>query len=238
MIMEKPAFLYNVFEAASVKIDYFVETCFAENMQWLKEIEDVARNAFGSASITLLPKTPSMKRKRPDVAKANEKGYSGCDDKHASTFVDGCKTKKLKIDDMSAIAENTLANSTTLDSAEKSMNRTFRQLRARKKKISTQPVKRSRRLAAKGDISYAESPIVIDTPEQHGKTLTMSLVVDNSTIVMHSPSPTHTVEKISPVSHVQPKVAALIEKLHLTAQKKSTQRNVHQIPQFLKIWMV
>lgn len=234
-----PACVLTVFEAASLKINHFSNGTFLENMDWIEEIQAAAKKAFGSTSITLLPKTPSMKRKRPNIKKANE-SESVSPDKHASTFVDGCKTKKLKID-MSAIVENgVIAEDSVLEESNAStLKYPLRSKPSKKKKTSTQPVKRSKRLAAKSSCnSFIESPmdlesnstrlspkksrtvVIEDTPSPGEGTMMYNksaFVASQNTII----SPTSNTV-ISPVPHnVQPRVAAIIEQLKLTAQKSN-----------------
>ena len=174
-----------------------------------------------STSMTLLPKTPSMKRKRPDVVKANEASDAELPMKLASTFMDGGKTKKLKIDDMSAIVEDidsTLNDPSMLNATNNNTEiGSKRQLRTRKKKATVQPIKRSKRLANKtSDVSYLESP----------NTATKNKIVDTKNEVTtakeapsSSPKTLTSTMKTSPVTQVQPKIAVLIEKLQMSTQK-------------------
>ena len=39
--------ILNIFNAASVKLNYFVNELFQENLRWLQEIQEVAEAAFG-----------------------------------------------------------------------------------------------------------------------------------------------------------------------------------------------
>ena len=39
--------ILNIFNATSVKLNYFVNELFQENLRWLQEIQEAAEAAFG-----------------------------------------------------------------------------------------------------------------------------------------------------------------------------------------------
>lgn len=176
--------------------------------------------------MSLLPKTPGVKRKRLDSKPANVSSISPS--KHTSTFVDGGRTKKLKIDDMSTIVESTCNEESILDDTNTS--KTSRSLRPRKKKNSVaRPLKKSKRLANLSKISYKESEspnFVKNTPSPSGRSQIYTSSSSNTIICSDSvieASPNLTVA-VSPINNhvVQPRVAALIEQLKMSSQKQAS----------------
>jgi len=219
----QPKPLLNIYTSASEKIEKFLSNLYEENLDWLLEIQDAAQKAFGSGKITLLPKTPSLKRKRQVI-----KGTTVVTAvEHASTFVDGSISKKLKIDDISKIDEESLPQNSELNESKRSSR-----LRNRKKKSSL-PVRKSKRNTAQQknsiiDSSFkipkqCESIIVKDTPSpQLGAKQSVCSpfspnVLESSRVSVHD------------VSHtVQPRVAALIEQLKNSTQKSNVHFDYHK----------
>lgn len=171
-----------------------------------------------------------MKRKRLDSKPVDVSSNSPS--KHTSTFVDGGKTKKLKIDDMSTIVESTCNEESILNDTN-NMSKKSRSLRPRKKKNSVgRTLKKSKRIANLSKVEYVESPIsqntrtptfVQDTPSpikrsKHCSNNDKTTVCSDSVVETSS----NLAVVVSPVNHatVQPRVAALIEQLKLSSQKQ------------------
>ena len=170
-------------------------------------------------SITLLPKTPGIKRKRTVLASQNEKSSPS---KCSSTFVDEADNKKFKIDDMSTIVEVS-----DVSSLNDTQNTSKRKLRSRKKKSVPRAIKKSKRIVSqrannlnKSLENHKElSSVVLDTPSP--------IVADVFNSEKKSLVVNESISIISPINHqVQPHVAAVIEQLKMSAQKAPNTKSV------------
>ena len=166
-----------------------------------------------SNSISLLPKTPGIKRKRAPLSSQNG---SSSPTKCSSTFVDESENKKFKIDDMSTIAEITDV-SLILDDTQN----TTRSLRPRKKKSAPRPVKKSKRIVKQRVTNLNQSLenkktsfVVQETPSPITADSTMVIDQEQSTVI------NETISKLSPINHpIQPHVASIIQQLAKSSHK-------------------
>ena len=168
---------------------------------WFIQLLIVFSLSFSPA--VLLPRTPSMKRKFVNVEKANSL------QQYESTFHEGAENKKMKIDDLSTIIDCSIGENCSLYG-----NNSSRTLRPRKAKVTTQPKKRSKRLATVKSNQQSNSKSI---GFKHDFIPPKEVV--NST---YEVSENHSTRKKSPeniISHstkVQPKVFALIESMKMT----------------------
>ncbi|XP_066928396.1 inner centromere protein A-like [Clytia hemisphaerica] len=219
MMDTNAACIISIFEAAKEKFDQLSEL-MDDNFLWLEQIQEEARKAFGRNSLSLLPKTPGVKRKRPALSSQNDqiKSPSKC----SSTFVDESENKKFKIDDMSTIAE--ISDVSVFDNTQ---NTSTRSLRPRKKKSAPRPLKKSKRIAKqrasnlnKSIENKKNSTIVLDTP---------SPILGESTLAYNDAADIvdDTISKISPINHpIQPHVASVIKLLAKSTQKVTSKKSI------------
>lgn len=217
--------IIEIYEASRARINHFCEILLNENLFWLQEVLDEAKKEFISdETITLLPKTPGIKRKRPVLSQQiDENDHKQSPAKCSSTFMEEAESKKLKIDDMSTIIE---ANDT--------LNDTQRTLRPRKKKSAPRPLTKSKRIMKTRASNLKKSIenrslVVLDTPSPEiNKKSTIkksenTVINDTITSPLKSTKKTDSALKdLSPTkNYVQPHVASIIEQLKLSTQKSA-----------------
>ena len=155
---------------------------------------------FYSKTCTLLPKTPSMKRKRP-FQKQSELTENDISLSKHSTFVDDLQMhKKIRID-VSDIEEKSMLE----ESLNKSSTDYSSRLRNRKKKSSLAK-KKPKRAVTKTSKSYFESPW---NANDNKNSSSLASVINTSLQTFSSPSKN---------SNTQQKVVLVIEKLNLSSK--------------------